>query len=264
MRAVGRGAPARSTEALPHAREAHAGRMELFGPTSDSTLQAASTLLRILAETGGIEEGRELGRAAIESAQRHLGESHPVTQSLRRHHALLLQRGGDLGAAEALALELCEEALRTRGESDLETSLRFEQLGAIREEREDFEGAEEAFERSLLAALGAVGEEHPRALHAQSRLAALLGLRGQLEDALELNSAALETAARALTPDHLVRLFVQCTQAELLEGLGRKEEAKTLLAEASSRLRASFGEDDPKVTEVRARLARLEAAIAED
>jgi tetratricopeptide (TPR) repeat protein len=76
-----------------------------FGSNHPSSLTAKGDLALVLFELGETNEGSNLEQEASESAQKHLGKTHPVTCVLAWNRALRLERNGDGNAARTIFVD---------------------------------------------------------------------------------------------------------------------------------------------------------------
>lgn len=155
--------------------------------------------------------------------------------------SLLMVRGRDRDAEE-LFKELLEYWQRTRNAK--ESAVLLNNLGVLAIRRGDWGSAARYLSQSVDLWKQAVGEEHPAVLTSLANYGYVLLMGGRKQQAAEVLESAFTTARRLQGQSTPVIAQLALLYSQALEVTGRREEAKSLKAEAR-RMSSALTATDP-------------------
>jgi len=241
-------------------REAVTLRGEAEGLNSLPYTVTLSGLSRILTQEGEFEEAREAARRVAEIRAQLLPEGH----AWRYGGGTLERLLGNYAAAESLFLRDLEWA-RASGEDTLVAGANaWSGLADLYLDEDRMPEAERDARRALGIAEGLLGSDHFFVARLRLRLARVLRMSGQLDEAdslYELVEAPLVAALGDSVPDVGVLLD---EEGEIQMARSRPEAAEPLLRRSLAIFQADFHDDHWRVSQVRIHLAACLAAQGRD
>lgn len=230
-------------------RELLERRQRVLGEDHPDTRSVLGNLCGLLQEQGKLDEASAL-RPQIERAlaaeRRRLGDLHPTTLLTMGQLASLLHEVGDLVKAENLQRECMEGRSAALGKEHPSTLIARTSLADILSTEGNSAAAEELVRETLAIQRRVLGDTHPDTLLGMDRHSQLLKDVDRLEEALALNTEALEHARRSPTVPAWVIGQVLSNRGMILLSAGRPSEAVTSLEEAYPMLQAALGTEHPK------------------
>ncbi|MFC9430826.1 FxSxx-COOH system tetratricopeptide repeat protein [Streptomyces sp. NPDC056987] len=240
----------RYAEITPHLKWA-----DVLKSTDPAMHTLVLNCLRYMYLSGEYRAGINLGRRALDTWRRLLGETHPRIWDLSYHYANLLRAVGDYAGTEAIERAAVEHLREERGAQDLE---HLRAAGGLAADLRGLGRYEEAYEisRGLLASFRELlGEQDSRTLNAQNNLAISLRLLGRYEDSLDLNRRTLDARRQLLRPRHSWTLYSEINYATDLRLLGRYSEAESIQSQSTRVHRTVLGRDNPQTLRAEFNLA---------
>jgi serine/threonine protein kinase/tetratricopeptide (TPR) repeat protein len=233
-------------------------RRQLLGPEDPDTLEAASSLARVLWQRGSYAESEKLIRETLEVRRRVLGPEDSKTLDSMTNLGLLL-KDTERPEAEQVLRETFALRLKTSGPENPLTLNAMHNLGAVLQETNKLDEAEKLQQRALEISRRVLGSDHPGTLIALTNLANTLSLETRFPEAEAMQREALERKRRVLGPEHPNTLNAMASLADILAGEGRLDEAEKLQGEALELRRKVIGVDNPFTSLSRYSLARYAA-----
>lgn len=196
----------------------------------------------VLRARGRLEELEQLHRQSLESAEARLSESHPRVLKQARGLARVLAERGKLDEAEMLFRRIVEGGSQGWPDSPDESHAA---LARVLEAQGKLEEAE-SMRRAVLASCEEASAGRPagpagatREASAAESLGAVLGARGNLDEAEALHGRALSGFVKALGPKHPRSADSRAALASILQARGRSSEADRILGVNGSSAAAS-------------------------
>lgn len=155
--------------------------------------------------------------------------------------SLLMVRGRDRDA-EKLFNELLEYWQQTKNAK--ESAVLLNNLGVLAIRRSDWSTAAQRMSQSLDLMEQAVGKEHPAVLTTRANYGYVLLMAGRKQEAAVVLESAFATARRLQGDSTPVKAQLALLYSQALEATGRREEAKSLKAEAR-RMSSALTATDP-------------------
>jgi tetratricopeptide (TPR) repeat protein len=216
--------------ARPLYERALAIREKVLGTEHPDTAISLNNLAVLLGSQGDHEGARPLHERALAIREKVLGAEHPDTAQSLNNLAELLRVQGDYEGARPLykrALAVWEKTLGAEHPS-MATSLN--NLAELLRVQGDNEEAQPLHERALAIREKVLGAEHPDTAQSLNNLAFLLQSQGNYEGARPLIERALVIFEKVLGPEHRDTKVCAALSANLLDALGRADEAAALRA----------------------------------
>jgi tetratricopeptide (TPR) repeat protein len=245
----------RPEEGLRWARIARA-RIERAG-TQTNEAQLLNHMGILLKDTGEHERAAEVLRQAID-LRTALGDQASVASSINNLGIVELERK-NLDAACELFERAYEITVAERGADHPDVTSPLGNLATAYLELKKYDEAEEKLERTKQLQIATFGPEHPRIAITDQALGSLYEQRGELERALTQYERVIEISEKMLGPDHPLSGTAHANAGDVAAKLGRPELARQHLSQALERLVSNWGEDDPRLKELREQLAALPA-----
>ncbi|MEM7164274.1 MAG: serine/threonine-protein kinase [Planctomycetota bacterium] len=224
-----------------------AARREIFGDAHPKTLTVMNNLGRLYHHTNRLTEAEELLVAVLDGRRSALTEDHPETLLSKNNLAGLYMDLDKLPAAEALFREVLHVRLERDGERHLDTLRVMTNLASVCQRRGRPQEAEALFLRALSIQEAWLGDQHPHTIFSLSNLAKLY-----CEDADFTAAAPLVERARRAAPQvwknprHLVHGVLFLRHGEVLQGTGRRDEARAAFSSSLEILLETVGPDDKR------------------
>jgi non-specific serine/threonine protein kinase/serine/threonine-protein kinase len=180
-----------------------------------------------------VDEAEVHYRRAIAIYEKVLGPDHPRLATAINNLALLYEFEGRFDEAAPLyerALAIREKAV---GRDHPDVAQTVNNLANLYRKQGDFARAEPLYRRALAIREQTFGPEHPDVAWTLRDLGVLISERGDPAEALSYLERALEIFRRAHGPDHPELESFYGDYADILERLGRVEEAGAAAAEAA-------------------------------
>jgi hypothetical protein len=121
----------RSALAVTDFRAALALHQRVFGATHDLSIQTQSALATVLNELGETEEGRKMGRDALQLARQSMGNDNPTLAILLNQAAVQAYRQQDFAGAAALMEEAIGINTRAYGPQHVDTLALLNNLSSL-------------------------------------------------------------------------------------------------------------------------------------
>jgi len=241
----------------------------------------------LLAEALSVREGVEASTEELASSHYELGETlgikrdlDPARSHLERAVSLFEASAGDephaglAAALDSLGTVASDQGHNEEAERHYRAALAIERqlrsgphpdvasrmlsLGHALRRQERVDEARSFLEEALEMRRTLLGPDHPDVGHALNHLARLELMANDLERAEPLARQGLEVRLGSLKPEHLEVASSWAMLAAILKEKGEHTEALDALHRSLVALRATFDEDHPLVSRIKARIAALE------
>jgi serine/threonine-protein kinase len=236
--------------------------LERGRPDVDTLAGTLKDLGGLLGQMDRAEEGLALVGEALALLRAEYGEQHVFVANALNTQAILLQKQGDLDAAESdwwqvLAMQ---QALLPPDHPDLANTLNA--LGNLLRQEGDPAGAEPLLREALARRRAQLSERHPLTTSAMNNLALALQALGQPDEAQALYREALGLRRELLGPDHPDVATVLANLSASLANSGDLPCAREAAGEALAILEAAWPQGNSTVDRMRATVQRLDEALA--
>jgi tetratricopeptide (TPR) repeat protein len=208
-------------------------------------------------EAGRFFEAAEAARRLVASRRARYGDRHPEVAAALTSLAVLLQRQGELDAAEPLFHEALDIRWEMLGETHPQYAASLGYLADVLQQKGDLDAAEPLMRRALELRKETVGEQHPDYAAGLTALALLLHRRGDPTAAEPLLRQALAIRREALGERHPITATAHSNVGRVLHHRGDLAAAEPLLREALSIRREALGERHPETGASLAHLGSL-------
>ena len=239
-----------SWEALSRLAQSQAGEPSTDPPGAGEEWQALADEADALYRKGDHERAMELGRKALEVAEKNAGPDHPDTAVSLNLLALLFQAQGQYAEAEPLykrALAIYEKSL---GPDDLNVATCLANFGSFYSVQDRYAEAEPLYKRALAIHEKAHGPDHPDLATCLDDLASLYDAMGKYSEAESLCKRAVAIREKALGPDHPDVAMSLDGLAQVYLDQDRYAEAEPLLERSLAIAEKTLGLDHPIVATV--------------
>lgn len=250
------------TEAEPLFREALAGKRKLLGEEHPSTLMSMNSLALLLKEKNRLAEAEDLFRKVMDIQKRVLGENHAHTLGTMCNLATVLARDGRLAEAETIHRRILAIRQAAHGKDHPYTLTSMYGLASVLRSRGSLSEALSMHRTVLESRCRILGEKHVQTLMSMNGLALVLIDLGRLPEAELLLKDALGISRGALGEAHSTSITVSRNLAALLEDRGKISESAVLYGRIVETCARHLGEEDPKTTSARQRLAETLAKLS--
>ncbi|KAF4469884.1 Kinesin light chain [Fusarium albosuccineum] len=196
---------------------------------------------------GNYTAAEKLGRKAVETRTKVLGEEHPDTLTSMTNLASTFRDQGRWKESEELDVGVIETKKRVLGEEHLNTLISKANLAMTYMEQGRWKEAEELQVGVMETMKRVLGEEHPDTLTSMANLASTFIRQGRWKEAGELQVGVMETRKRVLGEEHPDTLMSMANLAStfLNQGQGRWKEAEELQAGVMEMRKRVLGEEHP-------------------
>ena len=197
---------------------------------------------------GQAPRAEPLFRELVEDVRRVYGDKHAeMGVALNNLGNALSDIPEKYAEAAEVYLAAAEITRRTRGDLHPETATAYNNLGALYLKTQDWEKADEAFQRAIAIRLSVFGPDHPHT--APKRCA--VGRRhwagwAALTEAVPWQKSVASYAA-TLGPEHWRTAFAQLYLGWVFALEGRRDEATREMNQAYPKLLTALGADHPRV-----------------
>ncbi len=220
--------------------EAHGGDPEL-------RFELANDIALLFHDLAKWDRAFHYCRRALEIAENHFGQSHPMTATALNNLAALLQATNRLSEAEPLirrALAIDEARL---GKDHPSVASMLSNLAQLLKATNRLADAEPLMRQALSIDEASFGKEHPRLAIHLNNLAKLLRATNRSSEAEALLRRALAIDEGTFGKEHPKVAIELNNLAELLRATNRLVEAEPLIRRALAIDEASFGNEHPRV-----------------
>jgi tetratricopeptide (TPR) repeat protein len=217
-----------NAQARPLAERALAIQEKVHGPEHTETAIGLTDVALVLKAEGDYAAARLLIERSLAIRERVFGPEHHDTAVSLHVLALLLWNQGDLAQVRPLLERSLAIFEKTRGPEHPFTTFVVANLAGALQEQGDFAGARLLAERALATQEKTRGPDHIDTAKLLSNLASVLRDQGDLAGARPLLERALSINEKTLGLNHSWTKTSARALAELLDALGRAEEAATI------------------------------------
>ncbi len=233
-------------------------RTDVFGAKHPQTLAALNNLGGALFHAAEPERAREVLSIALEGRRLIYGRDHAASMTTANNLAAVLIHLGERELAEPLLREVLEWHRERLGPEHAKTLIAGNLLAYLLEDAGRLDEAEAQY-RAVLTAMGnAQGGLVPDLIAVGNNLAMLLVGQQRHAEAETIFADLLAETETAFGRDHLYYAIFASNYGECLLGLERFDQARSVLGESHERLQLLLGDEHPRVSQVRERLARAE------
>ena len=236
-----------SWEAFSRLAQSQAGGPSPNPPGAGEEWQALADEADALYRKGDPERAMELGRTALEAAEKNAGPDHPDVAVSLNLLALLLQAQGQYAEAEPLykrALAIYEKA-HGPDNPDLATCL--DNIASLYDAMGKYSEAESLCKRSLAIREKALGPDHPDVAMSLDGLAQVYLDQDRYAEAEPLLERSLAIAEKTLGLDHPIVATVLNDLGLLRLYQGRIADAQPLFLRSVDIYEEALGKDHPSV-----------------
>jgi serine/threonine protein kinase/tetratricopeptide (TPR) repeat protein len=238
----------------PEAEALYGDALELFrrllGENHPHTLANLNNLAGLYSDQGRYDEAGTMLTEALEIQRRTLGDEHSDTLTTLVNLGVLRARQGRLVEAEPLLTEAVETRRRVLGEEHPDTLYTMSILAATLSNFGKYDAAEVLLRETYDVERRVLGLENIDTLYALGSLAHVLCEQDKFSEAESHFVSFDEAAPKALPDDSPITLTFRGRYGNCLTRMGKYEQAEPLLLDTLSKLRASLGEDHPRVRDV--------------
>ena len=191
-----------------------------LAPDELSTARTYNNLGRVAYSARDFADARRFHQAALTIRQRRLGVHSPETATSLNNLGALALAEGDLPGAQKFFKDALDIRQRLLGPDHPYTAISLNNLGELYTSQGRIADAIASHERALAIRRARFGDDHPETARSAHNLGVLLmrrDLPGDLDRARALLTAAGDTRAARLGPDHLETLSTLRALAELAE-----------------------------------------------
>jgi tetratricopeptide (TPR) repeat protein len=221
-------------------RKAFETQQRILGDDHADTLTAMNNLASVLFALEDFNAARDLQERTVDARRRLLGEDHPDTLVAMSSLARTCAAQEDWQPAQELAARTLETRLRTLGFTDAAVLNDVNFLALVLQRTGDLARA-----RTLLSfCRKAYGDGHATTLRVMDCVGTMLRTAGFLDDALEVETAAVGRAREVLGADHTETLRMMMSLALIHTERGDLPRAVLLLEESWTGLRRALGDED--------------------
>jgi tetratricopeptide (TPR) repeat protein len=216
-----------------------------------------NSLIAVYFRQNRIEEGESLCVKVIENGVPLLGEGHREVRKARGNLASLYAGQKRYEEAHEMFAALLRSSRELYGDDHPDVLRRMSNLAFVEGKLGRIGESERLYREALERGQHVLGPEHPDVLRTRNNLAALLIADGQFAEAEPFITAVVEQS-RTVLPDDLGFLGNTIAwRGECLRGLGRYEEAKSLLLQGHETLLEVYGESHARTRRAAGFLATL-------
>jgi tetratricopeptide (TPR) repeat protein len=222
----------RYSEAEPLLKEAVDRRRRVLGANHPATALSLNNLGTLYRSEGRFAEAEAAIREALEIRRKELGDEHGDTLTSEADLGQLYRLMGRAAEADDFISRAYEGFRKTSGPEHTTTLILMSQLSLVRRLERRLPEAEALGRDALERVRKVVGEEHYTYLSTGDNLALVLIDEKKFAEAESLLRTLSETALRVLPKPHDTTGRLLVDHARALDGLGRRAEAETRMAQA--------------------------------
>ncbi len=211
----------------------------LAGSDHPDTLNTQQNLVGILTYQGRLSEAAPMMDTLVESAKGVFGDSHPSTLAYMMNRVVLTINRRDFEKAESLAIEVLSKFSDVHGADHPSTLKAMFVFATVLEYQRRFQDAERAYDEVISKQQEILGPEHPDTLESQSRFARLLVEQNKMTAAFDLNTQVMKHYVQNLGSQHPNSIRARVTQATILSGMQRYNEANKAFTTILDQLRSA-------------------------
>jgi serine/threonine-protein kinase len=253
----------RLDEAEPLLRGSYEILVKRLGEENDKTARSLVDLAELSMAKAAPKEAVALYSRALETARKMHGETHPNVAELYGRLGNALRESGDLAGAESMMREALKGYKELLGEEHPTVAANIATLAVLLHNKGDLAGAEEGFRDALARARKVPGMEGDVS-RILGNLAAVVGDRGKLDEAvLVFTEAVLETKG-VFGPDHPRLADALWQQAGAMIASGKPREALVPLGDSLRIYEATYGPEHARTMAARARLGQANLEMGSD
>ena len=248
----------KNEEAEALLRDALAMQERVYGGEHPELATTQRQLAGLLRNTRRFEEAKDLYETLIASRLRMLGPDHLEVAHSYNSYSQLLSDMGETAAAIDAQRKMIDIVARTQGDVHPSLGAAYNNLAIYLRDDGDLDGAIDYFDRAL-AVLDALelDPSHPNRSFPMGGKAGIYLRQDRHAEAEALLLEALVLRRNTWPEEHRLVQELKSSLGEALTGLGRFEEAETLLQEAHARFLEDRGPDDPRTITTARRLEDL-------
>lgn len=229
----------------------------LYGEKHPSLANGLNNLGLLYRVQGQPDKARKAYEESLAMRRDLFGEEHPDIAQALINLAFLSYDAGDLAGAIALGRQALAIQVKVLGPSHPEVAATMATLARGLAESGETEEAERLLRNALTIYGTSLPPDHPEVARAQIELAGLLTTDGDYTQALQLAQAGSASLVQAYGADHWLVANAGSVQGGALVGLGRLDEAETLLRTSYGQLASDKSARAAYVRAARQRLAAL-------
>ncbi len=229
----------------------------LYGEKHPSLANGLNNLGLLYRAQGQPDKARKAYEESLAMRRDLFGEEHPDIAQALINLAFLSYDAGDLAGATTLGRQALAIQLKVLGPSHPEAAATMSTLARGLAESGETAEAEALLRNALSIFASALPPDHPDVARAQIELAALLTADGDYTQALQLAQTGSASLVQAYGADHWLVANAGSVQGGALAGLGRLDEAETLLHASYGKLEQDKSARVAYVRAARQRLAAL-------
>lgn len=229
----------------------------LYGEKHPSLANGLNNLGLLYRAQGQPDQASKSYQESLAMRRDLFGEEHPDIAQALINLAFLSYDAGDLAGATALGRQALAIQLKVLGPTHPEAAATMSTLARGLAESGETAEAEALLRNALTIFASALPADHPDVARAQIELAGLLTTDGDYTQALQLAQTGSASLVQAYGADHWLVANAGSVQGGALAGLGRLDEAETLLQANYGRLAKDKSARVAFVMAARQRLASL-------
>ncbi len=230
---------------------------QLFGGEHPYVAITLTNLATVHHLTGDLAAAEPRYREALALNRQLLGDRHPNLATTLSNFGNLQMLRGELDEAEELHRQVLEMRRELLGAEHPYVATSLDQLGSVLHRKGEHAAARGPLEEALTMRRKLLDEGHMEIASSLRNLAILYADLGDAAKAEPMARQAVEILGRALPPGDWRVHGARSVHGACLTGLGRHQEAETLLLESYEALRDLRGEDASATRETRERLIEL-------
>ncbi|MBN2267202.1 MAG: tetratricopeptide repeat protein, partial [Candidatus Babeliaceae bacterium] len=185
------------------------------------------------------------------------GKEHPNTVTSMNNLAVLLEKTGHYGEAEAIARSVLDINQHLWGNEHPITATSMNNLAAVLERTGRYDEAESLIRSALHIRQRIFGDEHPDTATCINNLANLFRIAGRYSEAESLFRTALDISQHILGNEHLDTATCMNNLAAVLDLVGQYDEAESLFRTALDINQRIIGNEHPETAKSMDNLANL-------
>jgi tetratricopeptide (TPR) repeat protein len=232
-------------QSLDNIRERLPKRKAVGHAFVERQVAAFSNTVKHLVERGSYKQALEPAMSALELAQHHIGDDHPVTLGSVNNLAFLYQTIGRYMEVESLYERVLKARERLLGRDHPDTLLSANNLAMLYQDLGQYGEAEPLLEGTLATKERVLGPEHPETLLSGNNLAFLYDNLGRYGEAESLYERVLKARERLLGRIHSDTLVSVHNLAWLYLIQARYSEAESLFERVLKAREQVSGGDHP-------------------
>ncbi|MCZ6658652.1 MAG: serine/threonine-protein kinase, partial [Gammaproteobacteria bacterium] len=228
-------------KAEPLFREALEVQKQLVGEVHPDVAMAMNNLAFVLHDSGEYDAAEAIYREVLTVQRTLLGDDHPDIAKVMNNLAFVLIENGSVDEAEKFARDSLAMYRRVHGDNHPDVARGLNNLARWLQDKGKMVEAERMYREAVAMRRDLLGDDHPATAVSLTGLAHLLISAQRFGEALESAEEARATMASALSESHWRTAVADGVVGAALAGLGRFDEAESLLLKSFKTVQAEKG-----------------------